>query len=337
MTLQELWHVLETEDVTGEGAGYFSRRVCAESGFDVHIAVEKPSNRRLLLFRVKTLSVDTSTKLPTCKGFELHRASLPGDASGYSTLQLGLTESRFRDVFTVLAQDVLDRTMVGRSEREAVSLFIARLQQWQAFFKRHSPDGLDEEAQRGLYGELWFLRLLLRQGLLDCRQLSGWTGPVGGHQDFEFGGTAVEVKVTSGQQDQRLQISSERQLDSTGIESLFIMHQSLDVRVGSGETLNAIIADIRSMLEVNPSSREQFETLLFAAGYLDGHAGLYGRVGYTHREINYFAVRDDFPRIVESDLKAGVGNVRYAVSVSQCRQYSVEENVVTLACRKHYE
>lgn len=337
MKLPELWDELERKDAAGQEAGFFSRRILRESGLDLNVAVEKPSNRRLLLFRIRSGSVDTRTKLPASKGFEVSRLSMPGDDSTYCTLQLAVTEVRFRDVFSTLAQDVLDRVLVGKNERESVSLFISRLQQWQTFFKRHSVDGLSEEEQRGLYGELWFLRFLIQQDIAGISHVACWTGPLGANQDFQFQRCAVEVKVTTGQQDQRLQISSERQLDTTGIGSLFIAHQSLDMRAESGETLNGIVRNIRTLVESRPAEREQFETLLFSAGYLDQQAELYERTGYSHREINYFAVKDGFPRIVESDLQPGVGNVHYTISVSQCRQYAVPETTVLSAIQGNYD
>lgn len=334
MKIGDLWTELEKEAIA-DSSGYLSRRILVDSGLDLQIAVEKPSNKRLLLFRVKTKSLDTSTKLPACIGFELQRISLPNDELKRTTLQLGITETRFSDVFTEVVQNVLNRIVLGKTEQESVSLLIARLQHWQAFFKKHSSEGLDEEEQRGLFGELCFLRTLLANKVLD-RNLNCWTGPLSANQDFQFKTCSLEVKATTSAQGQRLSISSERQLDKTGTGGLFVLHHSLDSRIGDGESLNDIVRELRHLLEAQPALREEFDSLLVVAGYLNCHAELYELKQYTHREINYFEVRDQFPRIVESELRTGVGNVKYSINVSECMNYRIsEEEVLTRIKASH--
>ncbi|EBK2060139.1 PD-(D/E)XK motif protein, partial [Salmonella enterica subsp. enterica serovar Typhi] len=49
---------------------------------------------------------------------------------------------------------------------------------------------------------------------------------------------------------------------------------------------------------------------------------------YSIREYNLFKVSHGFPRIIENDLIEGVGDVKYSVMISQCKQYLVPENAV---------
>jgi hypothetical protein len=46
--------------------------------------------------------------------------------------------------------------------------------------------------------------------------------------------------------------------------------------------------------------------------------------------MNYFRVEGDFPRIVEADLRDGVGDVRYTISVAECKRFSIPEANVLL-------
>lgn len=154
------------------------------------------------------------------------------------------------------------------------------------------------------------------------------TASKGTQQDFQFFGCAVEVKTTSAKQHQKLAIASERQLDDTGAGAIVLLHLSLDVRQGQGETLPEMIASVRSLVAGDAIARDELENLLFEIGYLDIHATRYENSGYTIREHNYFKIGADFPKIIESDLRNGVGDVRYTISVSECKRFSIPESEV---------
>ena len=85
------------------------------------------------------------------------------------------------------------------------------------------------------------------------------------------------------------------------------------------------------MLHDRPVIAEIFETLLFEAGYLDGNSSYYEKTGYIKREINFFKVAATFPRIIEKDLRNGVGDVHYSITVAECRHFAVNEaDIVTI-------
>ena len=44
-------------------------------------------------------------------------------------------------------------------------------------------------------------------------------------------------------------------------------------------------------------------------------------MSYALRNADWFDVRDGFPRLVESDLPVGVGDVGYALALSACEDY----------------
>ena len=135
------------------------------------------------------------------------------------------------------------------------------------------------------------------------------------------------MKTTAAKQHQVLRIGSERQLDSTGVQHLFLFHLSLDVHVDSGESLGEIVDDLRGRFQ-GTGADSAFEEGLLAAGYFDGHRTLYEGTGYTKREENFFRVEEGFPRIVERDVPTGVGDVRYSVAVSECRHHAVPASEV---------
>lgn len=324
MMVQDIWKLLE-EDTGTVSSGYLTRRILPEVRYDVYLAIEKPTSTRLLMMRVRQSAVERGTVFPKSSSFEVRRVALLNDDKAYLTLQLVLTNPRYSDIFTTLVQDIVSHIASLADERNAVAGFITRLRRWQAFLEKHNLEGLSAAAQQGLYGELWFLRQIVIPQLGSRQGVQCWTGPRGTQQDFQFEHCAVEVKTTVAKQHQKLAIASERQLDNTGTGRLILLHLSLDVRQGRGESLPDIVASVRSLVENDPLAKEELETLLFEVGYLDIHAPRYEQIGYTEREVNYFKVEEDFPRIVETDLRNGVGDVRYTISVAECRRFSSPE------------
>jgi hypothetical protein len=325
----EVWTHLET-DVTYKGAsGILKRRVLPESPCDIYLAVEKPQNTRLMLIRVSAGALPDVGVLPRSKGCDVQVVRLPDDLPEQATVRLTLTGTQFRDIFTVLVQDIASCIAECVSAEHCVSALIARLQSWQHFLDEYGPEGLGEEAQRGLYGELWFLRRYVLPALTPADAVNSWTGHRRYPQDFELPRCAVEVKTTSGRQHQKLRIANERQLDDSNISPIFIFHISLDVRLNSGETLVDLVEDIRSYISTSPPARQGFEEGLRNGGYLDFHTPRYTKTGYSIRQTNVFRVSEGFPRIIESDLPNGVGDVQYSITVAECMHFFVPEGEMT--------
>jgi hypothetical protein len=324
MKIEDVWNLLE-QDGNDVSSGYLTRRILPNVNYDIYLVIEKPSNTRLLMLRVSSAFLDRKAAYPASSSFTVNRVALPQDGEEYGTLQLLLTNARYKDIFTTLVQDLVDYLASVTDGRAAISAFITRLKRWQNFLEKHNPEGLSEISQQGLYGELWFLRQLVLTHLELRKGVRCWTGPKGTQQDFQFPGCAVEVKTTSAKQHQKLAIASERQLDDTGAGTIVLLHLSLDVRQGQGETLPVMVASVRSLVASDAIAKDELENLLFEIGYLDIHATRYENIGYTIREYNYFKVGGNFPKIIESDLRNGVGDVRYSISVAECKRFSIPE------------
>jgi hypothetical protein len=327
MKIEDVWDLLG-QDGNNVPAGYLTRRILPHVNYDVYLAIEKPSNTRLFMLRFASRCLDRKAIYPSSSSFTVSRIALPQDGDEYGTLQLVLTNPRYQDIFTTLVQDIVTSLSLIPEGQAAVSAFIVRLKRWQAFLEKHNPEGLNTTSQQGLYGELWFLRQLALPHLELFNGIRSWTGPKATQQDFQFTGCAVEVKTTSAKQHQKLTIASERQLDNTGAGTIVLLHLSLDIRQGQSETLPEMVANVRSLVADDVLAKDELENCLFDVGYLDIHASRYEDTGYSIREYNYFKIENDFPRIIESDLRNGVGDVRYTISVAECKRFSISESEV---------
>ena len=55
------------------------------------------------------------------------------------------------------------------------------------------------------------------------------------------------------------------------------------------------------------------------------HAHLYLKTGYTIRQLNIYKVTDTFPKITESEVPAGVGDVSYSIIIGSAESWSINE------------
>ncbi len=136
-----------------------------------------------------------------------------------------------------------------KNETQLVQELLNRFEKWKSLFDRAATQGLSVEEQRGLFGEVYFLRKFLANNNSFLEVVNSWVGPEKQIRDFQSGSWSVEVKTTHGNNHQKILVSSERQLDTSNIESLFLNHISLDSRQMSGETLNQIIESVLVLLE----------------------------------------------------------------------------------------
>jgi hypothetical protein len=222
-----------------------------------------------------------------------------------------------------------------KDERQIVRVFFERLSQWQQFLEKNGSNGLSMQSQIGLYGELYFLKThLLSAPENFADELAFWTGPKNRQHDFQSGETAIEVKASTGKQQQKLTISSEQQLDETLVGNLFLYHLSLSLVDNQVNTLPALIAGLRQTLKAAYMAASAFEEALIARGYFNAQAWRYQITGYLVRGYNMFHVAEGFPRLTERDLPLGVGDLTYSISVSECMKFAIPiDEVISLIRR----
>ncbi len=155
-------------------------------------------------------------QIPESKGFELTVQITGEEAETHVTFVLTSTDRMYNEVFSAMVENLFQCLNSCKTEAQIVRPFLERLAAWQQFFQKNGFTGLGEEAQRGLYGELYFIKKhLLSIPKHFAEEMSGWTGSKRRQHDFQFGETVIEVKTCISKQHQKLQISSEQQLDET--------------------------------------------------------------------------------------------------------------------------
>lgn len=321
-TLEALWTDMEAND---SPAGVVRRLLDPDWPGELSAAMVKPENAPALLLEVPAGVPIDPDQLAKSDAIEV---ATSGDADGVRSIQLTLIDPRFRDTFLTLSADLAERVLATTTPADGARALVHNLGRWLRFLKRRKADVLTVERQTGLYGELATLADLIAESISFPAATWAWTGPNGAYQDFQLGRLAIEVKTLAATQPQQLRVETERQLDDRGLDALVIAHHKVDRRRDAGRSLPDLIEHIRDGLAGDEVAREHFDDQLFEVGYLDAHAHLYAQHGYTARGDAYYRVGIGFPRIVEDDLRPGLGAVRYMIDASACAPFEIAQEQV---------
>lgn len=323
--IENIWLALESDNFSHSGLLY--KRYSAEVFPDVFIAIKAPEKLRCIAFRISvgfSFDEDHWNKL---KDIKIENLPDERDKSKKFLIIL-LLNKQHKDIFATLCEDLIFGIAEITSEHTLVEKLLERLAKWQSLFEKVGKRGLSDEEQRGLYGEIFFLRFFLNNTLDKNYCLKSWLGPEKSIQDFQFSNWAVEVKTTHGNNHQKIYITSERQLDDSIIEKIFLYHLSLDVRIENGESLNALIDEVLISLKENTIASNLFKLKLLESGYYETHRPLYEEIGYTIRQENIYHVSGHFPRIIESQIPRGVGDVKYSVVLSESEEWRINQETL---------
>jgi hypothetical protein len=319
------WNVLGK--AAGTPSGIVAMRLHPESRFNIFAAYEGTTARRFLILKSRESAVRPRRGLPVGRGFRVQFIVTSGDPEGANSLQFELIDPLYGDVFDVVGNDVLAHILKCSDDKEAFSIFAARIEDWQRFLDALPGMGLSEQSRQGLFGELWFLHALLLKERTPADAIGSWAGPKAQSKDFQFTGLALEVKSSAAKEHSRFGISNELQLDNRTVGRLLLCGVLLEPLTAGGTSLVELIASIRSSLASDKVASREFSDKLLQIGYRDIDAGHYTE-RYALRSLRFFDVREDFPRIVGTDLRLGVGDVRYSILLSECERFALPDDVV---------
>ena len=284
-------------------------------------------NRIMLTLRHDSGAV-SQVRLPTLRHIDV--VDWPGGSDGRRTLVIRLLEASHRDIFLTLCRDIAEAAAKASSEAEVVALAVRRTWRWHQLLRAGADQRLTPEEQRGLAGELLVLSRYLLSRLPSAACVASWTGPTDAPKDFEIGRIAIESKARRGGATPYIAISSEHQLDTTGVDHLFLHVVPIDRSPDSTDasfTLPELAASLRGRIEASdPGAAERFDTLLFAAGLLPEHN--YDDFRWVAGESRLFDVEANFPRFGANDVPQGVSLVRYSIALAACEPFATTGSVL---------
>lgn len=316
--IESIWTELENDRSFSHGL--LLRRYSGSIIPDVYIALKSPEQFRCIAASINDSITINLASLSNLKDICVELIQ-DDKRPGCNILLLKLISNQHRDIFSILCEDLMTSISSVNNETQLVQELLNRFEKWKSLFDRAATQGLSAEEQRGLFGEVYFLRKFLTNNNSFLEVVNSWVGPEKQIRDFQSGSWSLEVKTTHGNNHQKILVSSERQLDTSNITNLFLNHISLDSRQMSGETLNQIIESVLILLEHDFTTLTRFKNKLLSAGYFDQQKYYYEHTGYFIRQDVTFLVEQNFPRIEEVDIRDGVGDVKYSIIVSHCSDF----------------
>ena len=306
--------------------GNISLLLFGKTSYGFFLSVDHQSHTKAFLIAVPDDSIQIPHQLPQFRGFTLSVVSeqIPQPFSCNRSLKLSLNDSEFEDIFNALVSDVASYAGIQTNLQAVVMEAVHRVNRWKQLLENLPTDGLNATGQTGLYGELWFVKHFASVAWGIGPAIQAWCGPLNTNQDVQRGLCAVEVKSTTRVDPVDISIANTRQLDNGPFEDLTLYHIVYERVQGGTDTLPALIADLREQAQAGGVGAVLEEKLLLG-GYSDFHREKYLNSGYVVRKQTGFQVGDSFPRITETDVRAGVQNVRYNISVDACQASIIKD------------
>lgn len=233
------------------------------------------------------------------------------------TLSLTLTAPDSEAVFRQLAEHIYVRVSAATSEERGVRAFMESVSEWKKLFA--TPNRMSLPQLRGLFAELHVGFVTCSAIMSDAAVVSAWEGPYKADQDFQFPGCSVEVKSVR-PTSRAFDIASEYQLDG---EDIYIAIATvLDDRSSfdGSMTLPELVTTIRHRLHTQPDLAEAFENAL-AQHEVDLSDAFYEDTYLSCRDVRFFEVSGEFPRITAKMVPLGAAGVSYKIQLSEIGEY----------------
>jgi len=240
---------------------------------------------------------------------------------------LGLKERNQSEIFETLCVDVIECAERAKNREAALSMTLQRTKRWHYLLRGGKTGGLTVEEQRGLVGELAFLRDLVTE-LGPRTAIEAWTGPSGSAKDFELINSCIEVKGHRAAANPSISISSENQLADVEGARVFLRISSIASAVlPDGESLHDHVKKTQKLFEEDSAAFDTWEMVLYSTGYDPENS--YDNRRWVLGANHDYEVVDGFPRIT-SPLIQGVANVRYSIDLNACEPFKLEDNLTKL-------
>ena len=231
-----------------------------------------------------------------------------------------LQENDLSDIFIMFIEDIIESISATSNIDDALIRISQRVSYWKRLFGKFSDGLLTPQQQRGLYGELVILEILLKENNDYKNVIEAWQAPTGTNQDFYFGKSVLEVK-TSKSNHPVIKVANEFQLDFTMFDNLFVALISVSEQPNGKNTLLKKISEIRKALNSQPFLVEDFNLKLSFLGITHDLEPEYDRTSYIIRKIKYYKVLEDFPKIISSMVNNAVSHISYEISVNNCEEF----------------
>jgi len=247
---------------------------------------------------------------------------------GHSYLVIRQESEQSTEIFEVVLQNVVDHLMTREPNDTIFSVVYRALDRWRIFFQKGGYRKLTDEQQRGLFGELWYIKDWLNRFPTDPPLIvEQWEGPTSGRIDFKHSNRGVEIKSAINKLTKTIKISNENQLKLTNaVSSIYLYICFIEPSKTHGISLQTLVNEIRAAI----SSRS--DRLLLKFNDLLEDLRFKGE-DYTDSfffvdKVEVYEASTNFPRISQEELPKGISHVSYNIDLTHCAEFQREVDEV---------
>ena len=240
------------------------------------------------------------------------------------SLSFTLIDNEYEDIYYKFCEDMIEITRDSDSNSNVLDFVLMRWNMWRLTFKNNNKN-LTENEVKGVIDELLFLKEVMvpKYGLE--KSIMAWQGPLNYHKDFEINNEWYEIKTVS-DNSSTLKINSIQQLEDfsnkTG-ELCLVVLTNTNIENDMHITLNKLV-NLVDRIIVDMKLKRVFWEKMNRLGYIFDIE--YDNYIYELNNIYRYDVSNDrFPKIVSQDLKRGIVNVSYEISISELKEFIIGE------------
>lgn len=229
----------------------------------------------------------------------------------YATI-FTLMDEKQEDVFITMSSDIMEFSYT-KQPKQSLKRAIRRYLAWLRLLDHKRDAIMSVNSQKGLAGELLFLKEKIESGIDVDIAVAGWGGPDGADQDFSYEQCWYEIKTT-GAASNVISISSVEQLDSNQEGELVVyrIDQCVPTKKGSF-TLYHLVHKLFDLLRKDESVLYEFVMKLGSAGYIDMKE--YDTHFFLFSSKQSYKVDKDFPKLMREALPVGIINAQYQLNI----------------------
>ena len=251
--------------------------------------------------------------------------AIVGRKDGRYNVTIALTEKNQEEVFISMCADLIDSSSDALSEEEALRKVVHRYKQWRRLMEQKRNQLLSVEQQKGLIGELLYLKEVLKGGMDNHEAILGWVGPDGADQDFVYNKQWHEVKTT-GLASCKIEISSVEQLgDENTCGELIIQRVDKCAPEADGAfSLNDIVKELVSVFGKDGGDLDLFVIRLNNVGYIE--LPDYDEYQFCYLRKDRYRIDGEFPRITRESLRTEIINCIYQLDLPSIELWHKDGN-----------
>jgi hypothetical protein len=313
-TIEQIW-----ASITHSGKGEFEYQLLSKKSIpQINVGYSKGKQRSLIL----ELPLNYNKPFQQFEKENLSLKYFPKERC----LCIILNDDFFMDLFDDLILSTYCKINQVYNTEEYSDLFIKHFIKWSAFFENKRVEGLSKDQVKGIFGELFYLKNLLLESKLNVDEvLTSWKGPYDVGHDFVFDFKDFEIKTVENSKN-CIQISSEFQLESEKGKELELIVISVVTDMENGITIKNLIDEIKVIVLNKLGDNSIFFNALLQKGLLPNNLEEYEIYKFTPiSEIGYDCDKDDFPKLIRSEISEQISNVKYNIRLNLIENFIIKE------------